>query len=549
MVKPYRYNQYEINYFLEKKYWKTTISDLWDKNASDYPNREAIEDQKEKLNWYQAKSWTDTFAINLLELGFIRDDIVVLQLPNCVELPLLRVACEKAGVLSAPVQPNLRSKEIQYILSYLKAKAIVIPRKFRNFDYVRMIEDIYTELTQLKYLFVIEEEEEDKKNLSVRKMSKERLGYKYSSNDLERQRYKPSEVSIINSTTGTTGFPKFAEYPAGANVAWAEGQAPYLELNKDDNVAAIAPASRGPCIPAYYDAPWVAAKTIMLPWKGRGIGAREALEFIESKEITVACGVPTILSMLLDQYKKGNYDLNSIRIWYNAGSLMPPSLIDAIETNMGGIVITNYGAVDFGGLFVMSIRDAIYERKFTVGKPSFGTQVKIVDENDNQITSSSSGEVLGRGPSCSSGYYNDPESTDNAWKDGWFHTGDLGKIDQAGNLIIVGRKKDMIIRGGQNIYPAELENILLSHPKVSEVAVIGISNSVMGEKVCACIVLETEKTFTFEEMVEFLKKEDLAPFKIPEYIEIMDKFPLISDQKVDKKRLKQDIEKKFNINS
>lgn len=544
MAKPSRYTQEEIQKFVESGAWKTTISQLWDQNAAKYPHKVAVEDFRGKLTWAEAKRWTDRVALNLLELGIERDAVVVIQLPNCIELRLLRTACEKAGVLCVPVTANMRQREMQYTLSYTDAAGVVIPWRHRGFDYLDMIQGIRPSLPQLRHIFMVGDEVPEGA-ISVKKLSQEALGQKYvGAGWLEDRRYKPTEVSIINLTTGTTGLPKFAEYPAGANAAWGEGQAPILRLTSSDVVAAIALAARGPCLPVYYDAPWAAARIVMLPWNG----PEDALRAIEAKGVTVACLVPTQLAIMMEQFKLDSYDLRSIRVWYSAGALIPPSLVREVEEEIGGIVISDYGAVDFGGLILPDIDDPQEIRMSTVGKPRSGTEIKLVDDSGKEVGLGEAGEILGRGPMCSSGYYKDPKTTSEAWdKDGWFATGDLGKMDERGNLVIVGRKKDMIIRGGQNIYPSEIESLLITHPKIQDVAVVGMPDRTMGERACAYVVLKLGQTLTFDEMVSFLKEKNIAPFKLPERLEIIGKLPMVSEQKVDKKALRQDIASKLSL--
>ena len=542
MAKPSRYMKEEIDGYVKSGYWKTTISSVWDQNAISYPNKDAIEDLRTTLTWAEAKQWTDRVALNLLELGIKRDEVVVIQLPNCFELHLLRIACEKAGVLCVPVTANMREREMQHILKFTSASVVVIPWKYRKFDHLDMIEDIRSGLPRLRHIFVVSDEVPEGV-ISVRKLAQEPLSNEERKiNYLQKRSYKPAEVSIINVTSGTTGLPKFVEYPAGANAAWGEGQAPILKLTTADVVAAVAPAARGPCLPVYYDAPWVAAKIAMLPWNG----PEEALKAIEAKQGTVVCLVPTQLVRMMEQFKLGNYDLSSVRVWYSAGAIMPPFLVREVEESIGGIVISDYGAVDFGGMIMPGLDDPQEVRMFSVGKPRFGTESKLVDDSGEEVGVGETGEVLGRGPTCSSGYFKDPKTSSEAWdRNGWFAMGDLGKIDEQGNLAIVRRKKDMIIRGGQNIYPSEIETLLINHPKIQDVAIVGMPDPVMEERACAYVVPKKEEAFTFGEMVAFLKEKKLSPFKLPERLEIVDELPLTPQHKVDKQMLKDDIAKKI----
>jgi non-ribosomal peptide synthetase component E (peptide arylation enzyme) len=210
-------------------------------------------------------------------------------------------------------------------------------------------------------------------------------------------------------------------------------------------------------------------------------------------------------------------------------------------------VVNDYGGVDFGGIICCGVDDPPDVRLLTVGKPRAWTEIKQVNDPGQEVPKPREGKIWGRGPSCSSGYYKDAEATWKSWTmDGWFNTGDLGKFDEQGNLVIVGREKDVIIRGGWNIYPKEIENILLTYPKVQDIAVIGMPDLVMGERLCAYIVPKAEQELTLEEIVSFLRQKGTPSYKLPERIELVDSLPMVADgQKVDKKLLRQDIDQKL----
>ncbi|MFC2073110.1 AMP-binding protein [Chloroflexota bacterium] len=542
MIKLNRYRHEDIKRYVEDGTWRATISNAWDLNAAETPTKDAIEDQTTTLSWADAKQWIDRIALSLVEAGIGRDEVVVVQLPNSVELHLLRVACEKAGILCLPVLSNMRESEMKYTLAYTDAVAVVVPWKYRDFDYIGMIAKIRPALSGLRHVFVAGNEVPEGK-LSISHLARQPIEKRYLPDYLEERRYNPQDVSIICLTSGTTGFPKFVEFPAAASGV-ADDFIEILKLTSSDVVAAIAPASRGPNLAVYFAAPKVKAKIVMLPW----IDAKEALRQIIQKRVTVACLVPTQLAMMQEEADRQYYDLTSVRIWLCAGSLLPPSLAEAVEKKMGGIVLSQYGAVDFGAMTMSLSGDSFKTRASTVGKPRFKGEVRIVDDYGQEVSKGDSGEVMGKGPYCSFGYYRDLKATGEVWnKEGWYATGDLGRFDEQGNLVIVGRRKDLIIRGGQNIYPNEIESLLITHPKIQSVAVVAMPDPVMGERVCAYIILVGKELLSMEDMMSFLKEKGVAPFKIPERLEIVDKFPMVSDgQKIDKKTLAQDIARKLD---
>ena len=543
MAKGTRYTAQLIAEYTQKGYWESkTLSEWWDLNAIHYPRKEAVVDSKTRLTWEEAKRWIDRIALCFLEQGIERDDLVVLQMPNSVELCLTRVACEKAGVRCLPLLSTLREQDMEHILKHSGAKALVIPDESRGYDYIRMVETIRPQLPELKKVFVVGKKV-PQWAVSLSEVIQQRLEDKYPEDYLERVRYKPTEVSLINSTTGTTGLPKFVEYIACARLIFGKGIIDALHLDNDDIIAALSPAQTGPNIAVYFAAPMVAAKVVFL----ERFEAEGALKLLEKERVTIACVVPAQIALMLRHPNFDRYDLSSVRACWCTGAVLPYHNGKEFEARTGVKVVNHYGAVDFGGVVATGVNDLLDTRLLTVGKPRGWTEIKIVDEAGQEVVKGEVGEVWGRGPGCSSGFYNDLEATWQSWtNDGWFKTGDLGKFDEQSNLVIVGRKKDIIIRGGWNISPKEIEDILITHPKVRDVAIVGMPDPVMGEKLCAYIVPKPVQEIVLEEVVSFLEKRGTQPYKLPERLEILDKLPMVADgQKVDKKLLRQNISEKL----
>ena len=217
---------------------------------------------------------------------------------------------------------------------------------------------------------------------------------------------------------------------------------------------------------------------------------------------------------------------------------MPAELAAKIEAETSGKILSGYGGMDFGGWAVPSLDDPPAIRHWTVGRPRGGTEIRLVDDQGGDVPAGEVGEIWGRGPCCALGYYKDEQSTRERWTtDGWFRTGDLGFKDRHGNLVMVGRKKEIIRRGAQTIIPAELEQLLLGHPTIVKAAVIGLPDPVMEERVCACVLLRSGHSFSFDEMIGYLKQKRLAPYKWPERLEVVSDMPLRGD-KIDKQALR-----------
>lgn len=543
MAKPTRYTQTMIDEYLSSGEWlPTTWSDIWNQHAASYPHKESIVDSRSRLTYAQAKQWIDRLALGFLEMGFQKDDLLVVQLYNCVELYMLRLACERAGLLCLPAQRTLRQNEMEYILRFTEAKGIVIPWQYRDFDYWSMVEEIRPRLPHLKHVFVIGDEV-PAGAISIQEMAEQPLEQKYPPDYLEATRTPALEFSLVGLTTGTTGMPKFVENPICARVRLGRRLVEVCRLTGDDVICLLAPAAGGPGLLVYAAAPMVAARIVMLEY----FSAEEAFNRLEKERVTVASGVPAQLTMMLSHPDLDKYDLGSLRLIYITGSPLPYSVAVEAEAKFRCPIIQAYGATDCGTGTHVSMDDPQQVRLLTVGQAPKGfCDIKLVDGSGQEVPSGEIGEVSLRGSGSLSGYYKDPEATARAWTaDGWFRTGDLGRFNEQGNLVIVGRQKDMIIRGGQNIYPAEIENMLLTHPKVADVAIVGIPHPLLGESACAYVVPKGGQQFDFEDMVSFLKQRRVAPFKLPERLEIVDKLPLVAEQKVDKKLLRQDIERKL----
>ncbi|MBI4331484.1 MAG: AMP-binding protein [Chloroflexi bacterium] len=542
MAKPTRYTTQMVEDFFKKKEWlPTALFQVWERNAASHPDREAVVDEKNRYTWKQAAAAINRFALALAEAGFKKDDILVLQLPNVAELPLLRVACEKGGVMCLPVLRNLRTREVEYILGHLKVRGIVIPVKYRGFDYFEMANQIRSGLPELKHIWVLDDAVPAGAT-SVREILNTPLENKYPADHLKDRSYRPEEVSLINHTTGTTGFPKFVEYPMAARLRLGRGFIESLKLTDKDVVCALGAVPAGAnCVP-YFGAPQAGAKVVML----EHFEAEAALKLISKEGVTVACGVPAMWSMLVER-PNARTSTGSVRLWWNAGAFLPPQLGAEVEAKLGGVILSGLGASDFGGTMIPEIDAPQEVRLLTVGKGRAGTSFKVVDDSGREVKKGDVGEIWGAGPSAASGYFGDSETTWQCWtKDGWFKTGDLGKVDEQGNLILVGRKKDLIIRGGQNIYPAEIETLLLTHPAVASVAVVAMPDQLMGEKACAYVELKPGQSLTFKEMGKFLTDQDIALYKIPERLEIIENMPMVAGTKIDKKVLQKDIADKLN---
>ncbi len=542
MNRPVRFTQELIEEYFSKGYWtEETTSSLWDRNAESIPEREAFVSASKRLTWSQAKGMSDCLARGFLELGLKKGEILLHLLPNGWQSYIARVACEKAGIVCATALMTLRENEIEYILRTFQAAAVAIPVRFRNFDYYGMICEMGERLPHLKHILVTGDETPAGTHSLEAFMGRPRKGHRGS---FAQTAIGATEISVIACTSGTTGLPKGVEHAQCARIAAARNYGRMVGLTGNDIVLNIASGIAGLGAAFCYNgsAALVGAKTVMVEaWN-----VEDTLLLIEREKASVLVGVPAQLVQIAKTPDLHRYNLSSLRCMTTGTAPLTLSMATEIEERLKIPVVNTYGQLDGGVVTHTSIQDPPEIRRGTVGKPAGGMVVKLIDEGGREAPE---GEVVYCGPATNGGYYRDSQATVKAWGSlgltGWFKSGDLGRFDERGNLVLVGRKKEVIIRGGQNIYPSEIEGLLLTHPKIKSSALISMPDPIMGEKACAYVALNPGERLSFEEVLTFLKGKKIAPYKLPERLEILDELPLRGPQKVAKGELQRDLLKKL----
>jgi acyl-CoA synthetase (AMP-forming)/AMP-acid ligase II len=431
----------------------------------------------------------------------------------------------------------------------LGAAAVAIPWTFGHTDYLDMLKEVQQRVPSIRHL-VIWGEAVPPEGHSLEEILKQPLEKEYPDGYLDQTRFGMDEVAIIASTSGTSGLPKFVEHPILSRIAIGRTYCDSVKICKDDTVALVTNSIQGGAASVGYSggAALAGARVVLLErWN-----VEDALRLLEKERVTVVRIVPTQLIMIVTHPDLHKYKL-CLRAVLCGSAPLPWEMARESDRKLGVRTVTGYGSFD-GALLSLSTIDQPDEVRWkTSGKPPVGIDLRIVDDSGQDVPAGEIGEVVGRGALTTSGYFKDIDATIQAWsclgRDGWFKTGDLGKFDEAGNLSIVGRKKDMVLRGGQNIYPQAIENLLLTHPKVGQVAVVAMPDPVMGERACAYVAPKQGNTFTFDEMTSFLREHRIASFKIPERLEIRDSLPIGELGKVMKSQLVEDIRQKLQAES
>ena len=545
-MNPFLITERKKDRYIKQGLWGLpTLNEVFDKNADRYPNKEILVDSHTRLTFEQAQQSINRLALGLLDLGFKKDDVLIIQLPSCVEAALLRLAAAKAGILPLLIMAAFEKNEVKHILQKSDAHGIVIPDDYNKRNYYGMIEEIRNLFPHLKHVLVTGSKV-PVGCLSVTKMISRPIEKEYPPMILVDKSISTWEVQELQTTSGSTGLPKITEafgWPQLLGYQVSER----WNMNENDVLGLIVPFAGG-IANNFWTAGIIGGSKMAFLEK---FSPEEALMFIERENVTILVGVPAIGEMLVKAQNIKDYNLSSLRIYFTAGAPMPASLAEEIEEKMACKVVGLLGSMGFGPISMVSVDDPIEVRLNTVGNPLKGNEVKIIDTEGNEVLQGEKGELVCRGPYSFTGYFKMPDATLDVYggdKDGWFRTGDMAKIDENGFLSVVGRLKDVIKRGAMSIVPMEVENLLRNHSKVKDISVIGMPDHVLGERVCAFIIpVSDNDRITIDEMITFLREQNLAKYKLPERIEFIEEFPLVGGQKVNKKKLIEIITNKLQM--
>ena len=492
-----------------------TITEALARQARERPDALALVDDRVRLSWREVAAWVDRAAGWLLASGHPRGTPVLGWLPNCAEWYLLRFACEQAGLFWIPVPASQGKRELQSILERVRPGVLVTRARFRDRDYSAEADDLCRRIGLVPQRVTLPDE-------GLLRLDGPAAG--------QREALRLEEMAHSLPTSGSQGVPKLAVYTLAAACVRAHTQARLLGLTGGDILLVLSPGT-GPARAAWLAAPVAGACVIGMPQ----FGTDAALEWIERERATIVCGTPAQLAMLAVKLK--GVDTSTVRLWYTAGSVLPPTLAHDLEANTRGIVVSTYGGADFGGWAAADPGDPPAVRHLTVGKPRGGTEYRIVDAAGRDLGPGEVGELIGRGPCCVTGFLG--EEGRDRWREGWFHTGDLAWLDEGGNIVIVGRLNEVIVRGGDKVSPAEVEALLRTHPDVAQVAVVGVPDRILGEQVCACIVpVPGTRPASLDLLREHLRRQGLAQYKAPERMLVLDSLPTVGD-KIDRRALAQ----------
>jgi fatty-acyl-CoA synthase len=492
-------------------------------------------------------------ARGMVACGLRPGERIGIWAPNCAEWLLTMFGAARAGLILVNINPAYRTTELEFALRLAGCRALVFAPRFKTSDYAAMLESLIPELATA-IPGRLECEAFPELRLTVQ-LGAGNLGGTLTFDDLLaaghdlddrvlasiEEQLDADQVYNIQFTSGTTGTPKGATLTHFniVNNGYFVGEC--LRLTADDSVCIPVPLYHCFGMVLGVLAAMTHGAASVLP--GASFEPLAVLEAVARERCTALLGVPTMFIAQLEHPRFGDFDLSSLRTGIMAGSPCPITVMNRVvaEMHMPQVTIC-YGMTETSPVSFQSQPDDPLERRVgTVGRVHPHVQVKIIDADGRITPRGTSGELLTRGYSVMRGYWDDPERTRDAIDaGGWMHTGDLAVIDELGYCNIVGRVKDMIIRGGENVYPREIEEFLYRHPAVLDVAVVGVPDAKYGEAVCACIQVRGGMSVTEEEIREFCRGR-IAHFKVPRYVRFMDSFPLTVTGKVQKYLIREQL--------
>jgi fatty-acyl-CoA synthase len=531
-----------------------TVGALLDRIVATWPDRPALVVRQQGIRWsYRAfHAEVERVAAGLLAMGLDPGDRVGIWAPNRAEWVVAQFAAPKAGLILVNINPAYRSHELAYSLNKVGCRALILPRAFKTSRYLDILQGLAPELPasapgglraaalpDLRHVILLDEAAAPGTlrwaDITADANAKARLAA------IEAELSFDDPVNI-QFTSGTTGAPKGATLTHHniVNNGFFIGEA--MHLTEEDRLCIPVPFYH--CFGMVLGNLACVTHGACMVIPGEGFDALATLETVAEERCTGLHGVPTMFIAELEHPRFREFDLSSLRTGIMAGSPCPIEVMRRVVRDMHMAEVTiAYGMTETSPVSFQTVADDPLERRVsTVGRIHPHVEVKIVDEAGHVVPRGSTGELLTRGYSVMRGYWNDEANTRTALDDArWMHTGDLAVIDHEGYCTIVGRLKDMIIRGGENIYPREIEEFLYGHPDIQDVQVFGVPDEKFGEQVCAWVRLRDGASATEAAIQDYCRRH-LAYFKVPHYVRFVDSFPMTVTGKVQKYLMRQAME-------
>ena len=528
--------------YRERGYWQDkSLPQEFTPIFQRYADRIAVIDCDRRITYADLDRLSDNLALNLLDAGLRTLDRVVVQLPNVAEFVILYFALQKIGAIPIAALATHRFAEVSQFVELSGATTCVIPERQGDFEFAPMIERIRKKSPSLKHAIILGPAREGFASLAELIERPARL----PASRLAEIKIDPSDPAIFQLSGGTTGIPKLIprthnDYAYNSKVASG-----VCAVERDSVLLIVLPIAHNLPLacPGVQGFLFQGAHVVL----SASTRPEDVFALIEKHRVTHIKVVPALLIRFLNDPSISRYDLSSLKIIQSGGQRLQPETRRLAKRLIPSAFIQENFGMSEGLLMFVRLDDPDEVRLETVGRPVCpDDEVKLLDDDDREVKQGEVGELCCRGPYTLRGYFGVPEYNARVFTpDGFYRSGDLMRECPPGNYVVEGRKKDLINRGGEKISAEEVENLILSHPAVKNVACIAVPDPDLGERMCACIMLRDGARLSFEELKTFLAAKEIAKYKLPERMELMDHFPLSTFGKVSKKKLVEMISAKM----
>lgn len=511
-----------------------SLADYWQQTARAMPDKIAVVDNHGASYTYSSLDHAASCLANwMLAKGIESGDRIAFQLPGWCEFTVIYLACLKIGAVSVPLLPSWREAELVWVLNKCQAKMFFAPTLFKQTRPVDLILPLQNQLPQLQQIVGVDKLAPATSSLSLSQIIADNTSLTTAITT------HGDELAAVLFTSGTEGLPKGVMLTHNNILASERAYCARLNLTWQDVFMMPAPLGHATGFLHGVTAPFlIGARSVLLD-----IFTPDAcLALLEQQRCTCMLGATPFVYDLLNVLEKQPADLSALRFFLCGGTTIPKKV--ARECQQRGIkLLSVYGSTESSPHAVVNLDDPLSRFMHTDGYAAAGVEIKVVDDARKTLPPGCEGEEASRGPNVFMGYFDEPELTARALdEEGWYYSGDLCRMDEAGYIKITGRKKDIIVRGGENISSREVEDILLQHPKIHDACVVAMSDERLGERSCAYVVLKApHHSLSLEEVVAFFSRKRVAKYKYPEHIVVIEKLPRTTSGKIQKFLLRKDI--------
>ncbi|EPE9663791.1 TPA: medium-chain fatty-acid--CoA ligase [Escherichia coli] len=511
-----------------------SLADYWQQTARAMPDKIAVVDNHGASYTYSALDHAASCLANwMLAKGIESGDRIAFQLPGWCEFTVIYLACLKIGAVSVPLLPSWREAELVWVLNKCQAKMFFAPTLFKQTRPVDLILPLQNQLPQLQQIVGVDKLAPATSSLSLSQIIADNTSLTTAITT------HGDELAAVLFTSGTKGLPKGVMLTHNNILASERAYCARLNLTWQDVFMMPAPLGHATGFLHGVTAPFlIGARSVLLD-----IFTPDAcLALLEQQRCTCMLGATPFVYDLLNVLEKQPADLSALRFFLCGGTTIPKKV--ARECQQRGIkLLSVYGSTESSPHAVVNLDDPLSRFMHTDGYAAAGVEIKVVDDARKTLPPGCEGEEASRGPNVFMGYFDEPELTARALdEEGWYYSGDLCRMDEAGYIKITGRKKDIIVRGGENISSREVEDILLQHPKIHDACVVAMPDERLGERSCAYVVLKApHHSLSLEEVVAFFSRKRVAKYKYPEHIVVIEKLPRTASGKIQKFLLRKDI--------